>query len=49
MFLEPVDTYCKVDNWPQESERSVPYRISCEVPLLQNTLIGILFIGLAKV
>ncbi|XP_077300156.1 integrator complex subunit 1 isoform X2 [Arctopsyche grandis] len=48
IFLEPIDTYCKLDNWPQESERTLAYRTSCEVPLLQNTLIGILCIGLAK-
>ncbi|CAD0204095.1 unnamed protein product [Chrysodeixis includens] len=48
MFVEPAETYSKVDNWPPESERAVTYRICCEAPLPQNTLLRVIYIGLSK-
>ncbi|XP_063367697.1 integrator complex subunit 1 [Cydia amplana] len=48
MFVEPADTYSKPDNWPPESERALTYRLCCETPLPQNTLLRVIFIGLAK-
>ncbi|XP_052744112.1 integrator complex subunit 1 isoform X2 [Bicyclus anynana] len=48
MFVEPVETYSKVDNWPPESERALTYRLCCETPLPQNTLLRLIFIGLSK-
>ncbi|XP_047033673.1 integrator complex subunit 1 isoform X1 [Helicoverpa zea] len=48
MFVEPAETYSKVDNWPPESERAVTYRLCCEAPLPQNTLLRVIFIGLSK-
>ncbi|XP_045502451.1 integrator complex subunit 1 [Colias croceus] len=48
MFVEPAETYSKVDNWPAESERALTYRLCCEAPLSQNTLLRLIFIGLSK-
>ncbi|XP_022818000.1 integrator complex subunit 1-like [Spodoptera litura] len=48
MFVEPAETYSKVDNWPPESERAATYRLCCEAPLPQNTLLRVIFIGLSK-
>ncbi|XP_050664599.1 integrator complex subunit 1 [Leptidea sinapis] len=48
MFLEPAETYSKVDNWPPESERALTYRLCCEAPLPQNTLLRLIFIGISK-
>ncbi|XP_061384409.1 integrator complex subunit 1 [Danaus plexippus] len=48
MFVESAETYSKVDNWPPESERAVTYRLCCEAPLPQNTLLRLVFIGLSK-
>lgn len=49
MFVEPAEAYSKVDNWPPESERALTYRLCCEAPLPQNTLLRVIFIGLSKV
>lgn len=49
MFVEPAESYSKVDNWPPESERALTYRICCEAPLLKTTLLKIVYIGLSKV
>ncbi|KAI5634588.1 integrator complex subunit 1 [Phthorimaea operculella] len=48
MFVESADTYSKADNWPPESERALTYRLCCEAPLPQNTLLRVIFIGLSK-
>ncbi|GBP49811.1 Integrator complex subunit 1 [Eumeta japonica] len=48
LFLEPAETYTKADNWPPESERAALHRLCCEVPLPQNTLLRLIFIGLSK-
>ncbi|CAG5004505.1 unnamed protein product [Parnassius apollo] len=48
MFVEPAETYSKPDNWPPESERTLTYRLCCETPLPQNTLLRLIFIGLSK-
>ncbi|CAK1583934.1 unnamed protein product [Parnassius mnemosyne] len=48
MFVEPAETYSKPDNWPPESERALTYRLCCETPLPQNTLLRLIFIGLSK-
>lgn len=49
MFVEPAESYSKVDNWPPESERALIYRLCCETPLPQTTLLRVIFIGLSKV
>ncbi|CAH2044847.1 unnamed protein product, partial [Iphiclides podalirius] len=48
MFVEPAEAYSKADNWPPESERALTYRLCCEAPLPQNTLLRLIFIGLSK-
>ncbi|KOB64887.1 Integrator complex subunit 1 [Operophtera brumata] len=48
MFVEPAETYSKVDNWPPESERALLHRLCCEAPLPQYNLLRIMFIGLSK-
>ncbi|CAK1547521.1 unnamed protein product [Leptosia nina] len=48
MFVEPAETYSKVDNWPPESERALTYRLCCEAPLSQHTILRLIFIGLSK-
>ncbi|XP_045776448.1 integrator complex subunit 1 isoform X2 [Maniola jurtina] len=49
MFVEPAETYSKVDNWPPESERALTYRLCTETPLPHSTLIKLIFIGLSKI
>lgn len=49
MFVEPAETYSKVDNWPPESERALTHRLCAEAPLPQNTLLRLIFIGLSEV
>ncbi|CAH0728666.1 unnamed protein product, partial [Brenthis ino] len=48
MFVEPAETYSKVDNWPPESERALTHRLCAEAPLPQNTLLRLIFIGLSE-
>ncbi|XP_013170475.1 PREDICTED: integrator complex subunit 1 [Papilio xuthus] len=48
MFVEAAEAYSKADNWPPESERALCYRLCCEAPLPQNTLLRLIFIGLSK-
>ncbi|CAG9127974.1 unnamed protein product [Plutella xylostella] len=49
LFVEPADTYSKLDNWPPESERVLTHRLCSEAPLPQATLLRLVFIGLHKV
>nr|CAD7438682.1 unnamed protein product [Timema bartmani] len=49
LFMEHLEQYYNKDGWPQESDRVVMHRLASEVPLLQNTLIRILVIGLSKI
>ncbi|KAL0272623.1 UNVERIFIED_CONTAM: hypothetical protein PYX00_005524 [Menopon gallinae] len=48
LFMDQQDAYYKVDMWPPESERTLLLRLASESPLYQNTLIGVLIIGLSK-
>ncbi|OTF80581.1 integrator complex subunit 1-like protein, partial [Euroglyphus maynei] len=46
LILEPMDFYCKLDNWPQENERLNIYRITSEgIPLAEDTVKNILSLG----
>ncbi|XP_037090783.1 integrator complex subunit 1-like, partial [Pollicipes pollicipes] len=49
LFMEPAETYHKHDNWPPEPERALMIRVASEVPVLQDTLLRVLLIGLSKV
>ncbi|XP_043246405.1 integrator complex subunit 1-like isoform X1 [Amphibalanus amphitrite] len=48
LFMEPAEAYHKHDNWPPEVERALMIRIASEVPVLQDTLLRVLLIGLSK-
>ena len=47
--MEPAEAYHKHDNWPPEVERALMIRIASEVPVLQDTLLRVLLIGISKV
>ena len=47
LLMEPLDSYSSKDNWPPESERQLIIRLSSDVPLLEDTLIRLLQMGLS--
>ncbi|XP_033752257.1 integrator complex subunit 1-like [Pecten maximus] len=47
LFLETSEHYCNKDNWPSEGERESLIRIASESPVLEDTLMRILVIGLS--
>ncbi|KAB0403447.1 hypothetical protein E2I00_001896, partial [Balaenoptera physalus] len=47
LTTEP-ETYYKWDNWPPESDRNFFLRLCSEVPILEDTLMRILVIGLSR-
>ncbi|XP_023242494.1 integrator complex subunit 1-like [Centruroides sculpturatus] len=47
-FMEQADHYCNKDNWPPESDRMLMLRLASEVPVLEETLMRILIIGLSR-
>ena len=49
LLLEPLEHYYKLDNWPPEQDRIFYIRLISEVPLLQCTLMKLLWVGLSKV
>lgn len=49
LLLESAEQYYKLDNWPPEPDRIFYMRLVSEIPLLQCTLLKLLFIGLSKV
>jgi integrator complex subunit 1 len=42
------DEYCNIDGWPAEGDRMMYFKATAEIPLLQDTLIRIILIGLSK-
>ncbi|KAL1124337.1 hypothetical protein AAG570_000966 [Ranatra chinensis] len=48
LLLEPAEQYYKVDMWPPEQDRNLFMRMSTEVPVLEETLITVLALGLSK-
>ncbi|XP_059894470.1 integrator complex subunit 1 isoform X2 [Gadus macrocephalus] len=48
LFTEQPETYYKWDNWPPESDRNFFLRLCSEVPLLEDTLMRIVVIGLSR-
>lgn len=48
LFMEQIEHYYNKDNWPTESERMLLLRLASEVPLLEDTLMRILIIGLSR-
>ncbi|XP_069125387.1 integrator complex subunit 1-like [Argopecten irradians] len=47
LFLESPEHYYNKDNWPSEGERGSLLRIASESPVLEDTLMRILVIGLS--
>lgn len=48
LLLESPEQYYKLDNWPPETDRIFYMRLVSEIPLMQCTLMKLLFIGLSK-
>lgn len=48
LFMEQIEHYYNKDNWPTESERMLLLRLASEVPLLEETLMRVLIIGLSR-
>lgn len=46
-FLEQPEHYCK-DNWPPEGDRPFMLRLASDVPVLEDTFIRVLIIGMSK-
>lgn len=47
LLMEPPDSYSSKDNWPPEPDRQLIIRLSSDVPLLEDTLIRLLQMGLS--
>ncbi|XP_013788345.1 integrator complex subunit 1-like, partial [Limulus polyphemus] len=48
LFMEPAEHYYNKDNWTPEGDRPMMLRLASEVPILEDTLMRILIIGLSK-
>ncbi|XP_029649485.1 integrator complex subunit 1 isoform X1 [Octopus sinensis] len=48
LFMESTEHYHNKDNWPLESDRALMLRIASEVPVLEDTLMRVLVIGLSR-
>ncbi|XP_055874632.1 integrator complex subunit 1 isoform X1 [Biomphalaria glabrata] len=48
LFLESAEHYYNKDNWPAESERSLMLRLASESPVMEDTLMRLLVIGLLR-
>ncbi|XP_076072548.1 integrator complex subunit 1-like isoform X1 [Mytilus galloprovincialis] len=47
LFLENVEQYHNKDNWPPDVDRTLFMRLAAEVPVLEDTLMRVLVIGLS--
>lgn len=48
LFMEQQEHYYNKDNWPMENDRLMMLRLASEAPLLEDTLMRVLVIGLSK-
>ena len=48
LLIESQEQYYKIDNWPPENDRNLIFKLTQEVPLLEETLFRILSMGLSK-
>lgn len=48
LLMESAENYYNKDNWPPENDRNFMFRLSSEVPVLEDTLIRLLNMGLSK-
>ncbi|CAL1532926.1 unnamed protein product [Lymnaea stagnalis] len=48
LFLEAAEHYYNKDNWPPDSERGLMLRLASESPVMEDTLMRLLVIGLLR-
>ncbi|XP_064607195.1 integrator complex subunit 1-like [Liolophura sinensis] len=48
LFMESPEHYYNKDNWPPEGDRGVLLKLASEAPVLEDTLMRILVIGLSR-
>ncbi|KAK7506750.1 hypothetical protein BaRGS_00002225 [Batillaria attramentaria] len=48
LFMESPEHYYNKDNWPPEADRNFMLRMVCEAPVLEDTLMRIMVIGLSR-
>ncbi|XP_025095936.1 integrator complex subunit 1-like isoform X2 [Pomacea canaliculata] len=48
LFMESPEHYYNKDNWPPETDRNFYLRLVCEAPVLEDTLMRIMVIGLSR-
>ena len=48
LFMESGEHYYNKDGWPPEPDRPIMIRLASEIPVMEDTLIQILMIGLSK-
>ena len=45
LFLEPLESYFSIDNWPNETDRTIILQMMTECTLYNDTLMRVLVIG----
>ncbi|KAK7113352.1 integrator complex subunit 1-like isoform X2 [Littorina saxatilis] len=48
LFMEAPEHYYNKDNWPPDNDRAFMLRMVCEAPVLEDTLMRVMLIGLTK-
>ena len=48
LFIAGSEEYYRTDGWPTENERGLFFKATSEIPLMQETLLSILIIGITK-
>uniref|UniRef100_T1J830 Uncharacterized protein n=1 Tax=Strigamia maritima TaxID=126957 RepID=T1J830_STRMM len=48
LFMEQSDQYYNKDNWPPENDRMMMLRLASEIPVLEDTLMRLMIMGLSK-
>lgn len=48
LLLENLELYYKLDNWPPENDRNFIFKVTQDVPVLEETLFRLLNMGLSK-
>lgn len=48
MLFDPPESYSKTESWPQDAERTFLLRATSEIPLHQDAILKLIFIGIHK-
>ncbi len=48
LFMINHEEYSMIDGWPAENERPMYFKVTSEIPLLQDTILRIFYIGRSK-